>query len=246
MSVELGEEDTTALLRSAPTAYRTRVNDVLLAALALALARWTGRDRVRLDLEGHGREDLLDGVDLTRTVGWFTTVHPVALDVPDPADLSPDRDWRALVKSVRRRCAPYPRAASASARCAPSARPRSANASAAPRTARWCSTTSASGTPAPTRRTAAWSAQNTAPSARTTTPGTPAPTRWRWSAPSSTAARLHLAPPDRRPRHRDRTPGGRGVRHRPAPPRPARKDRPVTTLRPRAPHGRPRSPPTRP
>ncbi|MFJ4523403.1 non-ribosomal peptide synthase/polyketide synthase [Streptomyces sp. NPDC088810] len=108
VSVELGEEDTTALLRSAPTAYRTRVNDVLLAALALALARWTGRDRVRLDLEGHGREDLLDGVDLSRTVGWFTTVYPVAVQVPDPGDLGPDRDWRSLVKSVRRQLRAVP------------------------------------------------------------------------------------------------------------------------------------------
>ncbi|MEV0505417.1 condensation domain-containing protein, partial [Streptomyces spectabilis] len=97
VTVELTEEDTTALLRAAPTAYRTRVNDVLLAALALALARWTGRDRVRLDLEGHGREDLLDGVDLSRTVGWFTTVHPVALQVTRPDDLGASRDWRALV-----------------------------------------------------------------------------------------------------------------------------------------------------
>ncbi|QCX81895.1 Linear gramicidin synthase subunit B [Streptomyces sp. YIM 121038] len=102
VTVELTEEDTTALLRAAPTAYRTRVNDVLLAALALALARWTGGDRVRLDLEGHGREDLLDGVDLSRTVGWFTTVHPVALQVTRPDDLGASRDWRALVKSVRR------------------------------------------------------------------------------------------------------------------------------------------------
>ncbi|KUL63367.1 non-ribosomal peptide synthetase [Streptomyces sp. NRRL S-1521] len=108
VSVELDEEDTTALLRSAPTAYRTRVNDVLLTALALALARWTGHDRVRLDLEGHGREDLLDGVDLSRTVGWFTTVHPVALHVPDPGGLGPDRDWRSLVKSVRRQMRAVP------------------------------------------------------------------------------------------------------------------------------------------
>ncbi len=108
VSVELDEDDTTALLRSAPTAYRTRVNDVLLAALALALARWTGHDRVRLDLEGHGREDLLDGVDLSRTVGWFTTVYPVALQVADPADLGPDRDWRSLVKSVRRQLRAVP------------------------------------------------------------------------------------------------------------------------------------------
>ncbi|MFE9450989.1 non-ribosomal peptide synthase/polyketide synthase [Streptomyces sp. NPDC006739] len=108
VTVELGEEDTTALLRAAPVAYRTRVNDVLLAALALALARWSGHDRVRLDLEGHGREDLLDGVDLTRTVGWFTTVHPVALQVSDPGDLGPDRDWRSLVKSVRRQLRAVP------------------------------------------------------------------------------------------------------------------------------------------
>ncbi|GAA2442210.1 non-ribosomal peptide synthase/polyketide synthase [Streptomyces glaucus] len=108
LTVELDEEDTEALLRAAPGAYRTRVNDVLLAALALALARWTGGDRVRLDLEGHGREDLLDGVDLSRTVGWFTTVHPVALRVDRPGDLGPDRDWRALVKSVRRQLRAVP------------------------------------------------------------------------------------------------------------------------------------------
>ncbi|MFI1166942.1 non-ribosomal peptide synthase/polyketide synthase [Streptomyces sp. NPDC020801] len=107
-TVELDEEDTAALLRAAPAAYRTRVNDVLLAALALALARWTGHDRVRLDLEGHGREDLLDGADLSRTVGWFTTVHPVALRVPDPGDLGAGRDWRSLVKSVRRQLRAVP------------------------------------------------------------------------------------------------------------------------------------------
>ncbi|MFI8192534.1 non-ribosomal peptide synthase/polyketide synthase [Streptomyces sp. NPDC085946] len=108
LTVELDEEDTEALLRAAPGAYRTRVNDVLLAALALALARWTGGDRVRLDLEGHGREDVLDDVDLSRTVGWFTTVHPVALRVDDPGDLAADRDWRALVKSVRRQLRAVP------------------------------------------------------------------------------------------------------------------------------------------
>ncbi|MFF9202055.1 non-ribosomal peptide synthase/polyketide synthase [Streptomyces sp. NPDC014986] len=108
LTVELDEADTEALLRAAPTAYRTRVNDVLLAALALALARWTGREEVRLDLEGHGREDVLDDVDLSRTVGWFTTVHPVALQVPEPADLGPGRDWRTLVKSVRRRLRAVP------------------------------------------------------------------------------------------------------------------------------------------
>ncbi|CAM3627150.1 non-ribosomal peptide synthase/polyketide synthase [Kibdelosporangium persicum] len=95
VAVELSIEDTDALVRSAPTVYRTRINDVLLAALARALSSWTGRDTVSLDLEGHGREEIMDDVDLSRTVGWFTSIYPVALTVADGG-------WRALVKSVRR------------------------------------------------------------------------------------------------------------------------------------------------
>src|SRR5262249_15336011 len=81
VSVRLSPEDTEALLRGAPTAYRTAANDVLLAALAWALSRWTGRSTVSIDLEGHGREDVLDGADLSRTVGWFTPMYPVTLDL---------------------------------------------------------------------------------------------------------------------------------------------------------------------
>jgi hypothetical protein len=77
--VALDAEDTDALLHAAPTAYRTRINDVLLTALGWALCRWTGHNRAYIDLEGHGREDLLDGIDLSRTVGWFTAIYPVAL-----------------------------------------------------------------------------------------------------------------------------------------------------------------------
>jgi non-ribosomal peptide synthase protein (TIGR01720 family) len=104
VSVRLDADDTDALLRAAPTAYRTRINDVLLAALALALARWTGRRRVCVELEGHGREEVVEGVDLSRTVGWFTTMFPVALEVPAASE----PDWRALVKSVRRQMRAVP------------------------------------------------------------------------------------------------------------------------------------------
>jgi non-ribosomal peptide synthase protein (TIGR01720 family) len=104
VSAQLSAEETEALLRGAPTAYRTRINDVLLAALPWALSRWTGRDRILIDLEGHGREEILDGADLSRTVGWFTTVFPVALDVP-PGD---GPDWRDLIKSVRRQLRAIP------------------------------------------------------------------------------------------------------------------------------------------
>ncbi|QMU70574.1 non-ribosomal peptide synthase/polyketide synthase [Streptacidiphilus sp. P02-A3a] len=87
LTVGLDAEETRRLLRDVPEAYRTRVNDVLLCALGRVLARWTGRDRVAVALEGHGREDhLFPDVDLARTVGWFTTMYPVVLEVPREAD----------------------------------------------------------------------------------------------------------------------------------------------------------------
>jgi amino acid adenylation domain-containing protein/non-ribosomal peptide synthase protein (TIGR01720 family) len=104
VTVTLDAEDTDALLRAAPAAYRTRINDILLSALAWALARWTDRTTVSIDQEGHGREEILDDVDLTRTVGWFTTIFPVVLTVPDG-----DRpNWRDLVRSVRKQLRAVP------------------------------------------------------------------------------------------------------------------------------------------
>jgi amino acid adenylation domain-containing protein/non-ribosomal peptide synthase protein (TIGR01720 family) len=95
VTVWLDLEETKALLQEVPGVYRTQVNDVLLAALGRVLGRWAGRDLVLVDLEGHGREEILDDVDLSRTVGWFTTIFPVALDV------SKARDWAATLKSVK-------------------------------------------------------------------------------------------------------------------------------------------------
>ncbi|WP_212986930.1 non-ribosomal peptide synthase/polyketide synthase [Actinoplanes auranticolor] len=104
VSVALSADDTDALLRVAPGSYRTRINDVLLAALAWALSRWSGQDRVRVQLEGHGREDILDGVDLSRTVGWFTTMYPVALEV----GAGTEPQWRTLIKSIRKQLREVP------------------------------------------------------------------------------------------------------------------------------------------
>ena len=79
----LDEATTQALLRQAPAAYRTQVNDLLLAGLVRALRRWGGMTQVRIDLEGHGRETGDTSLDLSRTVGWFTSVYPVALTAED-------------------------------------------------------------------------------------------------------------------------------------------------------------------
>ncbi|MDY7077386.1 MAG: amino acid adenylation domain-containing protein [Chloroflexota bacterium] len=83
VTVSLSTEETQALLQQVPAAYRTEINDVLLTALAQAFARWTGSQAILVDLEGHGREDLFDDVDLSRTVGWFTSLFPVRLDLND-------------------------------------------------------------------------------------------------------------------------------------------------------------------
>lgn len=80
---------TEPLLTSTPAVFHAGVEDVLLCGLTLAVASWRRRrgldDRqgsVLVDLEGHGRqEQVVDGVDLSRTLGWFTTVFPVRLDV---------------------------------------------------------------------------------------------------------------------------------------------------------------------
>lgn len=81
----LDRAETEALLHRVPHAYRTQVNDVLLCALARGFLSWTGAREIVVDLEGHGREPLFDDVDLSRTVGWFTTIYPVRLDAGDVA-----------------------------------------------------------------------------------------------------------------------------------------------------------------
>ncbi|WUP96012.1 amino acid adenylation domain-containing protein [Streptomyces sp. NBC_00247] len=79
VAATLTSDETRALLRDVPRAFRTQINDALLTALAHALRDWTGEDEALIGLEGHGREDLFPDVDLSRTVGWFTSVFPVAL-----------------------------------------------------------------------------------------------------------------------------------------------------------------------
>ncbi|MFF3306090.1 non-ribosomal peptide synthase/polyketide synthase [Streptomyces sp. NPDC002952] len=103
VSVRLTPEDTAVLLRTLPETYRTQANDVLLSALGRTLCAWTGRDRVVVDVEGHGREELFADVDTSRTVGWFTTRHPVALTVPR------DADWDTVLKGVKEELRAVPR-----------------------------------------------------------------------------------------------------------------------------------------
>jgi non-ribosomal peptide synthase protein (TIGR01720 family) len=79
ITLVLEEEETRELLQDVPQAYHTQINEVLLTVAGQVFCEWTGNSNVLLDLEGHGREELWPGVDLSRTVGWFTTLHPVLL-----------------------------------------------------------------------------------------------------------------------------------------------------------------------
>ena len=77
---------TEPLLTTVAAAFHSRINDVLLTALVLGVADWRRRhgrsaNALLLDLEGHGREEIFDDVDLSRTVGWFTSLFPVRLDL---------------------------------------------------------------------------------------------------------------------------------------------------------------------
>ena len=83
LSVSLNAEETSKLLTTLPVVYRTQINEVLLTALVRALAPWTGAQSLLLDLEGHGREEIFEGIDLSRTLGWFTTIFPVVLGCGD-------------------------------------------------------------------------------------------------------------------------------------------------------------------
>ncbi|MEC0235535.1 amino acid adenylation domain-containing protein [Paenibacillus kribbensis] len=88
----LTEEETQHLLTRAHRSYGTEINDLLLSALVLTFREWTGQEKVSINLEGHGREEILQGLDISRTVGWFTAQYPVVLDTgfaDDPSRLIP-------------------------------------------------------------------------------------------------------------------------------------------------------------
>ncbi|MEU3606826.1 amino acid adenylation domain-containing protein [Streptomyces sp. NPDC035033] len=85
----LPEDVVGPLLTTVPAAFHCGAEDLMLTALGLAVAarrREEGDDPaggVLVDVEGHGREDVVPGADVSRTLGWFTTLHPVRID-PGP------------------------------------------------------------------------------------------------------------------------------------------------------------------
>jgi non-ribosomal peptide synthase protein (TIGR01720 family) len=75
----LGEKQTKDLLQGANRAYNTQINDILLTALGYTLSEVTNNKVNHIVVEGHGREVIDDSIDVSRTLGWFTTMYPVRL-----------------------------------------------------------------------------------------------------------------------------------------------------------------------
>jgi amino acid adenylation domain-containing protein/non-ribosomal peptide synthase protein (TIGR01720 family) len=80
---------------------RTSVHAAVLGALGRVLGKWTGQQQVVVDVEGHGRDVHWPDVDLSRTVGWFTTIHPVALSADGTAPAPSDGSGYGVLRHLR-------------------------------------------------------------------------------------------------------------------------------------------------
>ncbi|MCP4348351.1 MAG: amino acid adenylation domain-containing protein [Desulfobacterales bacterium] len=96
----LSPSETEQLIKAAHF-YEAGIDEILLAALAYAMKKWHGTSKTLITLEGHGREDIAEGIDVSRTVGWFTSTYPVILDSPDSSDVKLRiRTIKSLVRNV--------------------------------------------------------------------------------------------------------------------------------------------------
>jgi len=93
VSVELDEAETRALQREVGEAYRAQLEEVLLCGVLEASRRWSGERVQAVEMEGHGREEISRELDVTRTVGWFTTKYPLVVELSESG---------AVVESLKR------------------------------------------------------------------------------------------------------------------------------------------------
>ncbi|NOQ28197.1 MAG: amino acid adenylation domain-containing protein, partial [Bacteroidales bacterium] len=99
MQFALDQNATSDLLNNTNEVYGTEINDILLCGLGYGVKKTLGNEKVLISLEGHGREDILADIDISRTIGWFTSVYPVLLDMKNIDDLS--LQIRSVKESLR-------------------------------------------------------------------------------------------------------------------------------------------------
>lgn len=91
------------LLKFSNAAYNTRIIDLMLSALALSLGDCRNEENIIVNIESHGREDIFENIDITNTVGWFTTQYPLLLHTVKDADIG------SQIKSIKEQCRRVPR-----------------------------------------------------------------------------------------------------------------------------------------
>ncbi|HMQ70356.1 MAG TPA: amino acid adenylation domain-containing protein, partial [Ignavibacteria bacterium] len=96
---KLDEKRTRLLLSEVPGVYHTEINDILLCALSMTISEWNSNEKVIIGMEGHGRESISESVientDTSRTVGWFTSLYPVLIELNKGLSIS------GSIKSVK-------------------------------------------------------------------------------------------------------------------------------------------------
>ncbi len=100
ISFTLTKENTELLQTKINAVYQTEINDILLCALGIAIETTFGVDKTILKLEGHGREEIFDNIDVSRTVGWFTVVYPFILENSKNDDLCNLIEIKESLRSV--------------------------------------------------------------------------------------------------------------------------------------------------
>ncbi|MDQ0045975.1 amino acid adenylation domain-containing protein/non-ribosomal peptide synthase protein (TIGR01720 family) [Paenibacillus polymyxa] len=88
ISIEWSKQETEQLLKHSNRAYNTEINDLLLTALGMGIHKWMGLQEIKVNVEGHGREQIIPKIDVSRTVGWFTSQYPVLLKLDGDGDVA--------------------------------------------------------------------------------------------------------------------------------------------------------------
>ena len=99
VTLNLSKEETKKLLTKVPLQYRIQVEELLLAALSRTITKWTGQQGLALQLEGHGRGQQNEKIDLSRTIGWLTSLYPVVL--PTHYRQEKDESLKATKEALR-------------------------------------------------------------------------------------------------------------------------------------------------
>ncbi|MCP5054395.1 MAG: amino acid adenylation domain-containing protein, partial [bacterium] len=99
VSMNLDKEKSLQLVKEANWVYNTEINDLFLTILGMSIKEWSGNTQVLFNLEGHGREGIIEDIDISRTIGWFTSQYPVVLDMSLPG--CPDSPEEEMVYQIR-------------------------------------------------------------------------------------------------------------------------------------------------